>query len=110
MKTPNAIKRLKIIVDTLISNADKCEEEITLKYCDIFTRGNTLSLEIKVELEAIDDITASNEEQTSTCFVKSVGVEEFDITDNQGDVVLSESQRKELVKWVNNYVYENIIR
>lgn len=102
MKTLTAKKRLTKILNKLL-NETTITPNITLTFCDPFNKYADLNLEIEVSLQIT--FHGQDENERSYIYVNSVGVKEFDMLDGGGDEVLSESQRKELVKFIDEYVY-----
>jgi hypothetical protein len=102
MKTLTAKKRLIEIVDKLL-NETTIIPDITMEFCNPFNKYADLDLEIGVSLDITFD--GKDENETSYIFPDTVNVQRFNLLDESGNEVLSESQRKELVKFIDEYVY-----
>lgn len=100
MKTPTAKKRLIEILSSKLSEQNDLndDDEITIAYCDTFTKKTVLDIVIRACFET----TVETKEK----YITWVTVDKFDLLDEGGDEVLSGSQRKELVRFIDEYVYD----
>jgi len=99
MKTPTAKKRLIEILNLKLSKQNDLNDdnEVIISYCDNFGKKTVLDIVIRAYFETT---VKSNEK-----YIAWVSVDKFNLIDEGGDKVLSSSQEKELVKFIDEYVY-----
>jgi len=105
MRTDHVKKKLTAILYKIIGEAETTPN-IDLKYCDIFTAKSSLDLEVSVKMFLYDNrLNEPNKQHLSGC--DWVQVNKFDVLNESGKEMLSEGQRKELVKYIDDFVYKH---
>jgi hypothetical protein len=103
MKTAYAIKKLTPILDSLLAQKELDDfDVVSLKYQDMFGKKTVLYMEIRA---CFDRTVKGNE-----LYLAWVTTDKLELVDESGDDVMPESQRKELVKWIDNYVYNELTK
>lgn len=102
MKTARAIKKLTPILDRLLAQKELDDKDcVTLSFSDMFGKKTVLELVV---------IASYDKTQKDEPYLEWVKTDKLELVDESGDDVMPESQRKELVKWIDNYVYNELTK
>jgi len=101
METTEAIKKLTSILDELLA-----QKELDYFDCINLIFSDTFD-EWVLELVVIASYGRNDKDEL---FLEWVKTDRLELVNDSGDDVMIESQRKELVKWIDNYVYNELTK